>query len=96
MSAEGPKVLPKKLRPEINSPIDLPRKPAEQITHKRGRRQLLTCPYCSRSQLTRVSCQGMSEHLLSLIYIYPFRCRACGSRFRRQEWGVRYQRQRRN
>jgi hypothetical protein len=32
------------------------------------------------------------ERLLSLVYVYPFRCQLCGHRFRFLQWGVKYQR----
>src|SRR6266478_9749023 len=31
-----------------------------------------------------------SERLISLFYIYPFRCQPCGHRFRLLQWGVTY------
>lgn len=33
---------------------------------------------------------GLVELLLSRIYIYPFRCGRCFSRFRLMQWGRRY------
>ncbi len=35
---------------------------------------------------------GFPERLLSLFYIYPFRCQACGYRFLALRWGRRYTR----
>jgi len=52
----------------------------------------LICPKCSREFVKRVSRQGFKERLLSLFYIYPFRCQLCGHRFRFLQWGIRYQR----
>jgi hypothetical protein len=35
----------------------------------------------------------MLEHLLSIVYIYPFRCQVCFHRFRNFQWRVRYVKQ---
>jgi len=35
----------------------------------------------------------MLEYLLSIAYIYPFRCQVCFHRFRTFQWGVRYVKQ---
>jgi hypothetical protein len=32
----------------------------------------------------------MTERLLSLVYVYPFRCVRCLFRFRAMRWGIRY------
>jgi hypothetical protein len=37
--------------------------------------------------------EGTLEQLLSLAYIYPFRCQLCTHRFRSMEWGKRYDKQ---
>jgi transposase-like protein len=47
------------------------------------------CPKCSSDYVERVSRIG-SERLISLFYIYPFECQACGHRFRLLQWGVTY------
>jgi chromosome segregation ATPase len=47
------------------------------------------CPKCSSDDVERVSRIG-SERLISLFYIYPFRCQPCGHRFRLLQWGVTY------
>ena len=47
------------------------------------------CPKCSSDYIERVSRIG-SERLISLFYIYPFRCQPCGHRFRLFQWGVTY------
>lgn len=52
----------------------------------------LICPQCSRDYVKRVGRQGLKERLLSLFYVYPFRCQLCGYRFRFLQWGIRYQR----
>ena len=36
--------------------------------------------------------RGAVEKLLSLFYVYPFRCQACGHRFLALRWRVRYTR----
>jgi hypothetical protein len=52
--------------------------------------QELTCPNCSKTYVARVARVGFSEKVLSLFYIYPFKCQLCGCRFRILQWGVRY------
>lgn len=52
----------------------------------------LICPKCSKDYVKRVGRQGLKEHVLSLCYVYPFRCQLCGYRFRFLQWGIRYQR----
>jgi PilZ domain len=51
---------------------------------------LLRCPHCARDFVRRVARTGLSEVLMSFIYIYPFKCQLCGDRFRSLQWGVRY------
>jgi PilZ domain len=48
------------------------------------------CPECSTVYVIRVRRQTIAERLLSLLYIYPFRCQLCGCRFKTLHWGVRY------
>jgi hypothetical protein len=48
------------------------------------------CPNCSRDYTKRVSRVGFKERLLSIIYVYPFKCQLCGYRFAFMQWGVRY------
>jgi len=55
----------------------------------------LLCRNCSGAEVTRVARHGIGDYLRSVIYIYPFKCDACGHCFRVFEWGVRYRRQRR-
>ena len=38
----------------------------------------------------RVRRQGVTERLLSVVYVFPFRCQLCGHRFRAMRWGERY------
>ena len=49
------------------------------------------CPKCSSEYVKRASRVGL-ERLISLFYIYPFRCQPCGHRFRLFQWGVTYTR----
>jgi hypothetical protein len=53
------------------------------------------CPRCRSEETERVSREGFLERLASLVYVYPFRCRACLRRFRTLQWGRRYVRARR-
>ena len=62
---------------------------AGQETIKEPEQQSLVCPKCSSDHVKRVSRIG-HERLISLFYIYPFRCEACRHRFRRLRWGVTY------
>jgi hypothetical protein len=55
----------------------------------------LTCPRCSKSNVTRAAREGLKEKVLSSVYVYPFECRSCRHRFRMLEWGTRYRRIRR-
>lgn len=48
------------------------------------------CPHCSRDYTCRASRSGLKERLLSIIYVYPFRCQLCGYRFPIMQWGARY------
>ena len=48
------------------------------------------CPACEQNGALRVARQGMSGYLLSLFYIYPYRCKACWRNFRAIRWGTRY------
>ncbi len=52
----------------------------------------LICPKCSKDFVTRAPRQGFKERLLSVFYIYPFRCQLCQHRFRFLQWGVKYHR----
>lgn len=51
------------------------------------------CPRCGQDIVQRISRQGLLERLLSIAYIYPFRCQVCSHRFRTFQWGVRYVKQ---
>lgn len=48
------------------------------------------CPRCGQDIVQRVRRRGLLDHLLSIVYIYPFRCQVCFHRFRTFQWGVRY------
>ena len=47
----------------------------------------LKCPNCARDFVRRVSRTGVVERLLSVFYVYPFKCQLCGYRFRFFQWG---------
>lgn len=48
------------------------------------------CGKCGKGRANRLHRGGLFDHLLSLVYIYPYRCRACWRRFRALQWGTRY------
>ena len=50
----------------------------------------IRCPNCSKEYVARVARVGFAEEILSLFYIYPFKCQLCGCRFKGLQWGVRY------
>jgi PilZ domain len=50
------------------------------------------CPRCSKVYVMRVSRVGLGERLVSLFYVYPFRCQLCGHRFKFLQWGIKYKR----
>jgi hypothetical protein len=50
----------------------------------------LTCPKCKREPVRRSKRNGFTEQVLSLVYIYPFRCEQCDYRFWALQFGVRY------
>ncbi len=51
------------------------------------------CPRCRQDIVQRIRRQGLLDYLLSIAYIYPFRCQVCFHRFRTFQWGVRYVKQ---
>lgn len=53
----------------------------------------LHCPLCRSTYVRRARRAGALEHLLSLFYVYPFRCQLCSARFMNLQWGVRYSKQ---
>jgi hypothetical protein len=50
------------------------------------------CPRCTSTIVYRARRAGLIEQLLSTVYIYPFRCGHCFTRFRLMQWGQRYTR----
>jgi len=48
------------------------------------------CPRCGKSFARRSHRQGLKERLLSLLYLYPFRCQVCANRFRAFQFRTRY------
>jgi len=50
----------------------------------------LQCPKCGKEGGNRLHRSGVFEHLLSFVYIYPYRCVTCWRRFRALRWGTRY------
>jgi PilZ domain-containing protein len=50
------------------------------------------CPGCGRHATRRCARGGVLDHLLSAVYVYPFRCQLCTRRFRALRWGLRYAR----
>ena len=63
----------------------------EKIQQQKDSMQPPVCPRCSSEDIKRVSRIG-PERLISLFYIYPFRCQPCGHRFRLFQRGVSYTR----
>lgn len=53
------------------------------------------CPRCRSEETERVAREGLLERVASLVYVYPFACRACLRRFHALQWGQRYVRSRR-
>ena len=47
---------------------------------------LRSCPACDDTLVYRVTRKGRLEPCLSLLFIYPFRCKACSHRFRAFKW----------
>jgi hypothetical protein len=50
----------------------------------------IQCPKCRNSGVRRSPRKSAIEYVLSLAYVYPFRCEFCGQRFKRIQWGRRY------
>ena len=48
------------------------------------------CPKCGKDFVRRTLRKGAHEHVLSILYVYPFRCQLCAHRFLRMEPGRRY------
>ena len=50
----------------------------------------ILCPKCGKDFVRRTVRESVHEYLLSVGYVYPFRCQLCAHRFLRLEWGKRY------
>lgn len=50
----------------------------------------ILCPTCGKDFVRRTLRQGAHEYLLSIVYVYPYRCQLCAHRFLRMELGRRY------
>lgn len=48
------------------------------------------CPKCGKDFVRRTRREEVHEYLLSVVYVYPFRCQLCAHRFLRLELGKRY------
>ena len=48
------------------------------------------CPRCQSEVVERAGRAGLLERLLSVAYVYPFRCQSCLHRFRALAWRQRY------
>ena len=51
------------------------------------------CPSCQSIYVRRAHRIGILERVISLFYVYPFRCQLCSARFSNFQWGVRYDKQ---
>lgn len=51
------------------------------------------CHSCQSIYVRRTHRVGMFERMVSLFYVYPFRCQLCSARFTCFQWGVRYAQQ---
>jgi len=51
------------------------------------------CPSCQSIYVRRTHRVGAFEQMLSVFYVYPFRCQLCSARFTFFQWGVRYDKQ---
>lgn len=48
------------------------------------------CPNCGKDFVRRTHLKGAVDHLLSLAYLYPFRCQVCTHRFRALRFGMQH------
>jgi ribosomal protein L37AE/L43A len=76
------------------------RQPSSESVHLRRTREKISvgdsmsrpvCPKCSSSFVRRAR-RDAFERLMSVFYIYPFKCRQCRHRFRSMQWRVNYTR----
>lgn len=51
------------------------------------------CPQCGRDFVRRSHREGTLEHLLSVVFVYPFRCQLCAHRFLALQWGAHYKKE---
>jgi PilZ domain len=69
--------------------------PSSILKTSSGRKQEIVmpdplCPNCSRKYVKRVHRENILERVLSIFFIYPFRCQLCGHRFGVRQPGVKY------
>jgi c-di-GMP-binding flagellar brake protein YcgR len=50
----------------------------------------IVCAMCRKPFVKPARRQGALDRLLSLAYMYPFRCQVCRHRFHLMQWGLRY------
>ena len=50
--------------------------------------QIAACPKCGTRNIRASRVRTFSEQLRSLVGIFPFRCRQCGTRFAREIWSI--------
>jgi hypothetical protein len=50
----------------------------------------IVCTQCRKPFVKAVRREGLLDCLLSLVYVYPFRCQICRHRFSVLRWGIRY------
>ena len=50
------------------------------------------CSACGGTLARRSHRSDLVERMLSLLYVYPFRCQSCSHRFLALQWGIRYHR----
>jgi hypothetical protein len=50
----------------------------------------MRCPECKKESVHRVPCLSPDERLMGLLFVSPFRCQACGHRFRTFRLGRHY------
>jgi predicted RNA-binding Zn-ribbon protein involved in translation (DUF1610 family) len=62
---------------------------AQTVSEKDATPAMPMCPDCGETHVGRVKRHRL-ERLLSVLYVYPFRCRICGHRFLAVQWGQRY------